>query len=106
MAILVWSGAARSGDRNDPVNRGIGGQPAGRIPWIGDDVDMGGAPHLPFPILSGNATINSLVVNETTTIAAGATHHVAGALRASKCGHGKANPSLGLSLARDFWSIR
>jgi hypothetical protein len=80
MAILTWTGAAKNGNWDDPLNWSIGGQPAGRIPGTGDDVDMGGGPHLPFPTLSSNATVNSLVVNETTFVASGATLNVPNSL--------------------------
>jgi hypothetical protein len=80
MATLIWTGAAKNGNWDDPLNWSIGGQPAGRIPGNGDDVDMGGAPHLPFPTLSSNAAINSVVVNETTFVASGATLNVANSL--------------------------
>ena len=76
MATLIWTGAAKNGNWDDPLNWSISGQPAGRIPGSGDEVDMGGGPHLPFPVLGSSATINSLAVNETTTVASGASLNV------------------------------
>jgi hypothetical protein len=80
MATLIWTGAAKNGNWDDPLNWSFNGQPAGRIPGSGDDVDMGGGPHLPFPTLSSNATVSSLFVNETTFVASGATLDVAGSI--------------------------
>src|SRR6266568_2362774 len=80
MATLTWIGAANNGNWDDPLNWSLNGQPAGRIPGSGDDVDMGGGPHLPFPTLSSSTTVNSLVVNETTTVASGATLNVTSSL--------------------------
>jgi hypothetical protein len=80
MATVTWTGAAKNGNWNDPLNWSINSQPAGRIPGSADDVDMGAGPHLPFPILGSNATVNSLLVDETTTIAGGATLTVTNSL--------------------------
>jgi hypothetical protein len=80
MAAIIWTGAAKSGNWDDPLNWSIGGQPAGRIPSSVDDIDMGSGPHLPFPTLSGSNSVNSLVVNETTFVASGATLVVAGSI--------------------------
>jgi hypothetical protein len=76
MPILTWTGAANNGNWDDPLNWSLNGQPAGRVPGSGDDVDMGGGPHLPFPTLSSSATANSLIVNESTTVASGVTLNV------------------------------
>ena len=60
MATIVWTGGAGDRNWNNAANWSIGGNPAGRIPLVGDVVDIGAAATGPDSILVNNATSASI----------------------------------------------